>query len=349
MALVIALALPRVALADTSAADKASAEALFNEGKRLMEAGQYAQACPKLADSQRLDPGVGTLLNLGVCYERNGQTASAWATFKEAASAAHGAGEAERERFARDRAAALEPKLAKLSVAVGADSVIDGLEVKRDGEGVPRSSWGLGLPIDPGDHTVEATAPGHKPWSTKVTVAASGSASVQVPALEPLPQAPAPPAAAPAPPPPAPTTTPAPSPAPVPQTVIIYQGEQPHPGAAQRTWGIVTGVFGLLAVGTSVAGGVLAKSEYDKSTDPNHGSNGAPGCVNGVCTQQGLQHQQDGQSIANVATWVFVGGAVFLAGGITLFVTAPSGEPKAPRASLEVAPTLGGAMVRGAW
>ena len=101
LALIVALASARTSLAQTSAADKAAAQALFDEGKRLMDAGQFAQACPKFADSEKLDPGVGTLLNLGVCYEKNGQTASAWATYKEAASAAANAGEAAREKYAR--------------------------------------------------------------------------------------------------------------------------------------------------------------------------------------------------------------------------------------------------------
>src|SRR5271166_5257799 len=98
LALVVALVSARASLAQTSAGDKAAAQAIFDEGKRLMDAGQFAQACPKFADSEKLDPGVGTLLNLGVCYEKNGQTASAWATYKEAASAAANAGETAREK-----------------------------------------------------------------------------------------------------------------------------------------------------------------------------------------------------------------------------------------------------------
>src|SRR4051812_16548065 len=71
------------------ATDRPEAEALFDQGRRLLAAGNYAAACPKLEASNRLDPGIGTMLNLGDCYEKNGQTASGWAAFREAAAAAH--------------------------------------------------------------------------------------------------------------------------------------------------------------------------------------------------------------------------------------------------------------------
>src|SRR5262249_4886181 len=89
----------------------AAAGGPFDEAKRLMASGNYAEACPKFLESSRLDPGVGVLLYLGDCYEKAGQTASAWAAFREATSAAHAAGQPAREQTARDRAAALEGKL----------------------------------------------------------------------------------------------------------------------------------------------------------------------------------------------------------------------------------------------
>lgn len=345
LALLVALASATPARAQTSAADKATAQALFDEGKRLMDAGQFAQACPKFADSEKLDPGVGTLLNLAVCYEKNGQTASAWATYKDAASAAANAGEAAREKYARDHAAALEPSLAKLTVTVAAP--VDGLQVRRDGEAVPSASLGLALPIDPGDHTVTANAPHYKSWSATVTVAKSATASVQIPALEPAPE----PTPAPV---PAPTPSPGTSPqqgAPAqPQTVIIYQGEPQRRGGANRFWGVFSIVTGAVAMGTGTVFGFIAKSQWNKSNDPNQGpSNNVPDCINDICTQNGIQHRQDAQNIANIAQWVFIGGAVVAAGGIVLYVTAPSGYEKPAQTTLSFSPTLGGAVLRGSW
>ena len=113
-------------LAQVSDVNKNAAEALFREARALMEEGKYAEACPKFRDSQRLDPGVGTLLNLARCYELNGQTASAWSRYGEAAAAARDAGQEGREQHAREQAARLEPTLSRIvlvvpeSVALGA-------------------------------------------------------------------------------------------------------------------------------------------------------------------------------------------------------------------------------------
>src|SRR5687768_7618823 len=82
------------------ASDKAAAEALFDQGVRLMKQNNFADACPKLEESDRIDPAVGTLLYLGECYERVGKTASAWATFREAASIANNSNQADRARVA---------------------------------------------------------------------------------------------------------------------------------------------------------------------------------------------------------------------------------------------------------
>src|SRR5690349_13325346 len=95
-------ALPCVA-APTSSADKAAAEALFNQGVELVASGQLAEGCSKLEASQALDPALGTTLRLADCYDRTGKTASAWALFKEAQGMAHQSAETEREAIAAER------------------------------------------------------------------------------------------------------------------------------------------------------------------------------------------------------------------------------------------------------
>src|SRR5271166_3476943 len=87
----------------------ALAEALFRSARELMAAGKYAEACPKLAESNRIDPKLGTLMNLALCHEKAGKTASAWAEYVQAGEIAQRTGQKERAQVARDKAQALEP------------------------------------------------------------------------------------------------------------------------------------------------------------------------------------------------------------------------------------------------
>ena len=157
----------------------------FQEAKALMEQGNYAAACPKLVESQRLDPAVGTLLYLGECYDGNGQTATAWATFLAAADAAHSANQPERERTARERANALLARVSKLTITVAPEARVPGLEVKLDGTALGAASWGVATALDPGEHLIEASAPDRKPWSSRVRVGPGGTqGTIAVPMLE---------------------------------------------------------------------------------------------------------------------------------------------------------------------
>src|SRR5271154_3787145 len=79
---------PATAAADEpSPANTVLAETLFREGKELMAAKQFDAACPKLAESNRLDPGIGTLLALALCHEGEGRIASAWIEFTDVLAA----------------------------------------------------------------------------------------------------------------------------------------------------------------------------------------------------------------------------------------------------------------------
>lgn len=173
---------PQRALAAES--QSPAAEVLFEQARELMASGRYREACPKLAESQRLDAGIGTLLNLGDCYEHNGQLASAWATFGEAASAARASRQPDREAIARERVAALKPRLTTLTIEPAQRDRL-GLQVARDGVVVSVALWSVAVPVDAGAHAIEATAKGRVPWHTTLVVGTMpGDTTVVIPRLQ---------------------------------------------------------------------------------------------------------------------------------------------------------------------
>ena len=170
------LAYPREARAEgPTAEEKAQADAFFREGRALLTAGKIAEACGKLAESHRLDPAPGTLVNLALCHEKEGKTARAWAEFNEVAERP-GDDKARRE-FATAHARDLEGKLSRLRLVVTEGGVRP--TVKLDGREKTPSAWGSALPLDPGARVVEASAPGHNTWSETVTVP-PGPATVEI-------------------------------------------------------------------------------------------------------------------------------------------------------------------------
>lgn len=150
----------------------AIAEALFRDGQSLLKAGKVAEACEKLSASLQLDPALGTLLNLAACHEKQGKVASAWAEFSDVAARAAQQGQKDREAYARGRVKALEPRLVRGSIVVA--EAVPGLEVKLDGNPVPSAAWGISLPLDPGEHRVEAKAAGYVTWNAVVDVPVRG-------------------------------------------------------------------------------------------------------------------------------------------------------------------------------
>lgn len=162
----------------------AAAETLFNEAEGLVQTEHFAQACAKFGESQRLDPQLGTLLHLADCYERNGQAASAWVTFREAAELAARKLDS-REQVAKERAEALAPKLSTLTILVPKDSEVGGLEVEQDGQPIRAAMWGAAVPIDAGTYRLAARATNREPWTREVRVKESDRIVVTVPLLAP--------------------------------------------------------------------------------------------------------------------------------------------------------------------
>lgn len=163
--------------------DRAAAQALFEQGRALMDQGDLEAACSRFEESDRLEAGLGTRYHLADCYEKVGKTASAHATFLKVAERARDLGQKSREEVARERARAVESKLVRLRIAVPQGGH-DELYIERDGSRVGRAQWGLAVPVDPGVHRIRAMGPGLVTWQTEVKVSpATGIASVTVPPL----------------------------------------------------------------------------------------------------------------------------------------------------------------------
>jgi hypothetical protein len=161
---------------------KAVAESLYQAGLKLMADGKNDEACPKLVESQRLDPASGTQLALAKCYDQAGKTASAWALYKDITFAFKKAGNAAGEKAASDKVDELEKKLSRLQINAAADA--PGLVIRRDDEEVGKAVLGTPIAVDPGPHVIEATAPGYQVWQTTVTIGKeSDTQAVNIPAL----------------------------------------------------------------------------------------------------------------------------------------------------------------------
>jgi hypothetical protein len=309
LALALTVSFP---VAAQSTSDSAAAEALYEQGKTLMAQGKSAEACPKFEESQRLDPGTGTLLNLALCYEQTKRLASAWSKYLEAASSAATSGNAPREKEARKQADRLRPRLSYVVVRVdeGAKST-PGLEVRRDGQLVGGAQWGAAIPADEGEHEVTASAPGRAAWRERVVVKGEGSTtSVTVPALAE-----------------GPTTTPAPVAAAADETPDAASTSKSGLGT-QRVLALVAGGVGVVGVGVGTVFGLQAKSRHDEAEKY---------CDGAVCTdQRGVTAGNDARAAGNISTIAMIIGVVGIAGGVTLWFTAPRENANATTARVEL-------------
>jgi hypothetical protein len=307
-----------------ASSDKAAADALFKQARALMLEGKYADACPKFAESQRLDAGLGTMLRLADCYEKLGRTASAWSTFRAAADLA-GRTKDPREVVARRHAKELEPKLPSLVITLAPNADVPNLEVQRDGERVASTALGSPSYVDPGTHVVFAHAPGKKPWTRQITATAtSGATKVEIPVLDVDPA----------------TVTASPAPPPTTTTARSTQAEPPPPASnTQRTIGLVVAGVGVGGVALGSFFGLSAKSSLDASNADGH-------CrPDNHCDAVGKEHRDDFERNATLSTIFFIAGGVALAGGAVLYFTAPKST------SIAIAPTQKGASIvfRTAW
>lgn len=339
--------LARLAHAESSEADKSAAETLFDEGRRLSGEGKFAEACVKFADSNRLDPGVGTLLNLGQCYKSLGRGASAWSTFREAAALARANGQSDREALARSEASALEPTLIRLSIEVPPEVVAAGPQVRRDGTAVPASLWGLATPVDPGSHVIEVTAAGKQSVRIEVAPTVAGSTTkVVIPLLVDDPAATGGPAPVTAP--PAASAAPPPVAAPAPSQPAPLSPAPASDRSGLRVTGFVVGGIGVAALGAGVIFLALGKRENDQALAACTSGPDGNRCTSSVDRDNHENHvraARDNYRIGYVGAGI---GAAGIVSAVVLVALGSSGGQRPASASAQAAPTWGLAPRLGA-
>lgn len=288
--------------------DPAAAESLFEEGRKLLDSGKVAEACAKFEASNRMDPAVGTLLNLGDCNERRGRLASAWGNYRAAQSLALTRNDSNRADFAKKKGDAIQPKLSSLTIVVVQSE--PGLKISRDGTEVNDGAWGTPMPVDPGSHTIEARAPGKKSVTLKITVP-EGAPSANTVKVDPLVAE----AETPVTPPPGEKT---------PKKDDVVKSEPLF--TTGRIIGFTGIGVGAVAVGVGSVLALQAKGTWNDAAD--HCDS------NAACDAEGLKANQDARDKGNVATVLFVAGLVVAAAGAACLLFWPKPAPPKPAAGV---------------
>ena len=313
----------RAAYADGSGDQRSAAQVLFDRAQALVEQNHFAEACPQFAESERLDPRIGSLLWLADCYENIGQTANAWTTFEEAASMAAARRDG-REAVARDRAASLQARLSRVTIVVPS-GVADtpGLEVHCDGVRIESTLWGHAIALDPGMHTITARADDRQVWWTTVQLVPGGVAtSVAVPELATLP-------------------APGASPHDKGSEGIVQVGPSTLRSPSRRATQQIAG--GALAAGGAV--GLVVGTVFSLHAKAKYDDSNAFCLTDNECSAIGKQDRSDASSMATVATIAMGLGAAALVGGAVLYFTAPRRAPLV----VAFAPADRGGSVRMKW
>lgn len=288
---------PAIALAD----DAATAQALFDEATALKDKGDWASACPKFESSYKLDPALGTLLNLANCLEKLGKVASSWARFEEAlqwATKNHD----DRADYAKTQRDALVPRLPKLTIRVTSPAAA--LSIERDTSKITDAMYGVALPVDPGEHAVFVRRGDEVLKTQKIQIAEAQSLelALDLAAIEK------------AAPPPKPKGGPG-------SGKVVVVG--PSPVLRKVGWALGGVGLGGLVVTGALEGAALSKRDQANEQ-----------CVNKFCTAEGKAIADEAVRFAEAGQWVGIASLAVVAVGATLLIVTPSAvvttQPNAP-------------------
>jgi hypothetical protein len=314
------------------------AESLFRSGKEAYQRGDYATACPRLAESQRLEPAGGTLLTLALCYEAWGKNATAWALFQQAEAVARGQGRIDRVALARERAQALEPGLSFVTVQLAAGAPPN-VEVALDGLTLGNAALGTQTAVDAGSHRVEARHEGVVYFTHTFDLAAKENVVVQIP------EAPAGSASPPnvLPTPTLPVGTPTPTPVGGRPAARVESTVPPRAEPASMLERALPFVTLGLGASSMLVGGYFGLRAYQENREVERGCRSEP------CNPALASVHRSAKRSASLSNWLIGSGAVVTAGSVYWLFTRGSGGQTAGALRLEASPHAARATVSGAF
>jgi len=331
VALVASGTLPAVARGEPSTSDRAIAERLFEQAKEQLRANRVSAACESFAESQRLDPGSGTLLNLAACHEQEGKLASSWVEFREALPAIRRENRPDRLSFALDHLAVIEPKLAYLTLMVPELPGGPAPTIRLDGRDLGPAAWNVPIPVDEGWHEAVAQAPGGGPWRATIRIHNGDHRVLSLPTQVAADGVAVRDDGAPEPHPPAVSASPA--------ADRRQDVSASSPSRARLAVAAVLGGAGLVSLGVGTYAAVHAARLW---RDRNQA------CQGDRCTTEGLRLGDRASTSATVATWTLGGGALAAAVAAGLWLW-PSRDASANGTSTPTTTPIATLTVAAGW
>jgi len=268
-----------------------------------MAKGDLPTAERRFSESLKLDPAVGTLLNLAACEEKQGKLASALAHFTNAK--AQLPADDFRVGFTTERITSLSARVAKIIIKLTAASMADA-RITKDGAVLAQTQIDSPLVVDPGaPHVFVYEAPGLEPNRVEVTLKEGETQTIEL----------------------GPRRA---KPAPRPDETIV-----PPPAAAasemspRRTWAWVTGGAALAGIATGTITGIMtisAANTYKDNCDPS-----------GECEPAGLDAAERGRTLRVVSPVAFAVGIAFGIASTYLFVTSSSSSSSSKKSATTTA------------
>jgi tetratricopeptide (TPR) repeat protein len=279
-----------------AAADKA--DALFAKGKAQLAKKQYAEACTTFEKVDELDPGIGAKLNVARCYQEWGKLVRAHKWYTDAEKMASSARDKRASKI-KQLMEQIEPDIPRLTIRVPAGADLRAAEITIDGEPVAAAAIDGETRVEPGPHVIAYVVDGEKKTRT-IAIERGGAREVT---LE------------------LPGKTGRAKPTPEKEKEekeASASSRPPAPGQTRRIAAFALMGAGAVSLGVTNYLALDARSDYHSALDAH--------CMGArdMCNEEGLRLTRDARSRANLGTVFAIAGVALAAGGVALYLTAPS-------------------------